>query len=65
MTPDELRAWLTRHKLSRHQAGDALGISKRTIDAYLRKSDPRPITGRTVLAARYYDDVATIKPSES
>lgn len=44
MTADDFRAWMARHNLTRKQAGDKLGISRRTIDAYLRIADPRPIT---------------------
>jgi hypothetical protein len=56
VTADELRAWMARLKLTRATAADALGISKRTIDAYVRPTDPKPIPRPIELLCRYVED---------
>lgn len=46
MTPQQLRAWRDRHGLSRAKAGEALGISKETIDLYelgYRRDNGKPV----------------------
>ena len=43
--PDELRAWLIRHKLSNYAAAPILGVHEATIGKWLHgKCRPHPLT---------------------
>jgi len=39
-----LLGWMTRHKLTQHQAAAALGISRRMLGYYLSGAKPLPLT---------------------
>ena len=47
MTRAEFLAWMARLALDRREAAAALGVSPRTLERYLRPTNPRPVS-RTI-----------------
>lgn len=53
-TPDELRAWRERHKLTQRQAAHALGLTLRGYQLW--EAGDRAISRATMLACLYLDE---------
>ena len=53
MPADAFRAWMNRHGLTLDRAGEALGLSRRTVAYYLSGEQPVPKT--VMLATEGYD----------
>jgi DNA-binding XRE family transcriptional regulator len=56
MPAGEFRAWRARHGLSRAEAADVLGVSRRTLAAY--EDGVQPVPRTVMLARRGWDAVA-------